>query len=311
MQYRCLIVDELHPNFKDLFSRAGITIDYHPEYNRSDIKADLKNYDGLIIRSKTFVDDDLLEGSNLLFIGRAGAGVDNLDQAALEKRGVAIINAPEGNRDAVGEHTIGMMLSILHNLQQGHMQVINDIWDREGNRGVELGDLTVGIIGYGNSGSKVGKKLQGFGCRIMAYDKYLTSYEHQSELESIFRQADLITLHIPLTDETMHMVNAAFLSRFSKPIYFLNMSRGEIAPLAELRKAIESGKILKAALDVLECEKLAAMDDQQRIDFEWLKKSGKVFFTPHVAGWTYQSYARINEVLVDKIVAFLENHSND
>jgi len=193
----------------------------------------------------------------------------------------------------------------LHNIQQGHDQVNNTIWDREGNRGQELGNKTVGIIGYGHMGSLVAKKLTSFGCNVLAYDKYhpifTTNYAQSVSLEQIKNETDILSLHIPLTTETFAMANEDFFMGFKKSILFINTSRGESAPFASIKKAIQSGKIVKAALDVLENEKINSLSIQQQSDFDYLKQSKRVIFTPHVAGWTTESYIRINEVLVKKI----------
>ena len=309
MPGKCLIVDQLHENIHSLLTKIGLEYDYRPEITREEIKASLPAYEGLIIRSKTTVDEDLLAAANLKYVARAGAGVDNLDEDYLAAREIAILNAPEGNRDAVGEHTIGLILNLLHNLHQGNHEVKRQEWKREANRGRELSKLTVGIIGLGNSGTAVAEKLQGFGCRVLAYDKYVAQEKHPDllvEMAQLFAETDILTLHIPLTRETRELVSKEFIQKFAKPIYLINVSRGEIAPLQEIRRAVEEGKILKAALDVMECENFSKMNDRQKDDFQWLANSGKVIFTPHVAGWSFESYARINEVLVEKIGHFLD-----
>jgi len=312
MPVKILIVDKLHDSICPLLDGIGIKYDYLPEITRDKIRAEIANYDGLIIRSNTRVDEDLLGNTSLKFVARAGAGIDILDQPFLKKAGIKIINSPEGNRDAVGEHTIGLILNILHNINNGHHQVVENVWDRDGNRGAELASLTVGIIGYGNTGSSLSKKLSGFGCKVIAYDKYLNGLAdnnaNQVDLTTIFAQTDILSLHIPLTSETESMANFDFFSKFIKPLIFINTSRGEIAPLADIRLSIEHKYLLNAGLDVLECEKLDKMSDQQQADFNWLKESGKVIFTPHVAGLTKESYLRINEVLVEKIGAFLDHN---
>jgi D-3-phosphoglycerate dehydrogenase / 2-oxoglutarate reductase len=309
MPIRCLIVDHMHENIGPLLKAIDVEYDYLPNITREEIKKVISSYDGLIIRSKTRVDEDLLTDSTLKFVGRPGSGIDNLDQDLLDRRGIKIFNAPEGNRDAVAEHTIGLMLNLLHNLTQGHNQIVTEKWDREGNRGFELGSLTVGIYGYGNTGSSLAKKLTGFGCQVIAYDKYLDSVDENAELvdlDTFFKETQILSLHIPLTDETNRMANVDFFRRFSQQLIFLNTSRGEIAPLADLADAIKAELIRMAALDVLECEKLDKMNEQQYTAFNWLKSSGKVIFTPHVAGWTAESHQRLNVVLVEKIAAFLD-----
>jgi D-3-phosphoglycerate dehydrogenase len=310
MSFRCLIVDVLHDNIGPLLDSINVDYDYQPDISRLEIKKVLANYDGLIIRSKTTVDDDLISNSRLKFVARAGAGIDNLDQKALTKHGIEIINAPQGNRDAVGEHTIGLLLNLLHNLTRGHNQITAGKWDREGNRGDELGSLTVGIYGYGNTGSTFAKKITGFGCKVIAYDKYLDKLPDNNakmvDLKALYKEAQVLSMHIPLTDETRHLANAEFFNRFSQELIFLNTSRGEIAPLHDILLSIESNKIRMAGLDVLECEKLDEMNEEQEMAFQALKNSGKVLFTPHIAGWTQESYQRINAVLVEKIGAFLD-----
>jgi D-3-phosphoglycerate dehydrogenase / 2-oxoglutarate reductase len=310
MSVRCLIVDVLHESIGPLLKAINIDYDYRPDITREEIKEIIANYDGLIIRSKTRVDEDLLKDCKLKFVGRPGAGIDNIDQILLAKKGIEILNAPKGNRDSVGEHTIGLLLNLLHNLTQAHQQVISGTWDREGNRGSELGSLTVGIYGYGNTGSALAEKLSGFGCRVIAYDKYLDNSDNNFaelvNLDTFFNETQVLSLHLPLTDETYHLANSDFFNKFTRQLIFLNTSRGEIAPLKDIKKAIATNKIKLAGLDVLECEKLDKMNVHQTEVFNWLKESGKVIFTPHVAGWTDESYKRLNVVLVEKIVAFLD-----
>ncbi|HHL51910.1 MAG TPA: phosphoglycerate dehydrogenase [Flammeovirgaceae bacterium] len=314
MPLRVLIADTLHPGFARLFAEAGIVYDYCPEITREELRTALPGFDGLVIRSKTRVDADLLANANIRFVARAGAGIDNLDEAWLTSRGIRILNAPEGNRDAVGEHTTGMILSLLHNLHRSHQEVTNGIWQREANRGYELGSMTVGIVGLGNTGSALAHKLQGFGCRIIAYDKYLTKSPLPAvplvPMQELFEQADILSLHIPLTDETRAMANYDYFKRFRQLRMFVNTSRGEIAPLADLARALTDGLFEMAALDVLEDEKLTTLTPAQQEAFDTLKASGRVLFTPHIAGWTHESYVRINEVLVKKIAA-LENQLPD
>ncbi len=310
MPLRILIADELHPGFARLFSEAGLAYDYRPDITRDELRAALADFDGLVIRSKTRVDADLLGNANIRFVARAGAGIDNLDEAWLTSRGIRILNAPEGNRDAVGEHTTGMILSLLHNLHRGHEQVINNIWQREANRGYELGSMTVGIVGLGNTGSALARKLQGFGCRIVAYDKYLTKSPLPAvplvPMEELYDRAHILSLHIPLTDETRAMANYDYFKRFRQLRVFVNTSRGEIAPLADLARALTEGLFEMAALDVLENEKLSTLTPAQQKAFDTLKASGRVMFTPHVAGWTHESYERINKVLAWKMAALIK-----
>ena len=300
----------LHDSIGPMLKAINIEYDYRPDITREEIKAVLADYDGLIIRSKTRVDEDLIKNCKLKFVGRPGSGIDNLDQELLAKKGIAILNAAKGNRDAVAEHVTGLLLNLLHNLTQGHNQVVSGTWDREGNRGSELGSLTVGIYGYGNTGSALANRLAGFGCRVIAYDKYLTETSNNNaelvDLDTFYNETQVLSLHLPLTDETYHLANIDFFNRYTNQLIFLNTSRGEIAPLSDLMLAFKTNKIRLAGLDVLECEKLDKMNESQSKAFKWLKESGKVIFTPHVAGWTAESYQRLNAVLVEKIEAFLD-----
>ena len=300
----------LHDSIGPMLKAINIEYDYRPDITREEIKAVLADYDGLIIRSKTRVDEDLIKNCKLKFVGRPGSGIDNLDQELLASKGIAILNAAKGNRDAVAEHVTGLLLNLLHNLTQGHNQVVSGTWDREGNRGSELGSLTVGIYGYGNTGAAFAKRLAGFGCRVIAYDKYLTEADDNNaelvDLDTFYNETQVLSLHLPLTDETYHLANIDFFNRYTNQLIFLNTSRGEIAPLSDLMLAFNTNKVRLAGLDVLECEKLDKMNESQSKAFKWLKESDKVIFTPHVAGWTAESYQRLNAVLVEKIEAFLD-----
>jgi D-3-phosphoglycerate dehydrogenase len=205
----------------------------------------------------------------------------------------------------VGEHTVGMLLALMHKLNQADVQVRKGIWDREGNRGVEISNKTIGIIGFGHTGKSVARKLSGFGCNMLVYDKYLenygTSYAQQSDMEQIFELCDVITFHIPLTDETKWMVDEGYLNRFKKSIYLLNLSRGKVVKTADLVTCMESGKVLGAALDVLENEKIGKLSEEDKYWFEYLIHSKRTLLAPHVGGWSKESYQKISEVLLLKI----------
>ncbi|WP_338870739.1 2-hydroxyacid dehydrogenase [Spirosoma sp. SC4-14] len=306
-QRSILIADEMHPSLFAMLDEAGFAYEYQPKITRQGLLEQLAPFDGLIIRSKTTVDEELLNrGPSLKFIGRAGAGLDLIDLVATERRGIRVFHAGTGNRDAVAEQVVGMLLCLLANILKADHEVRQGIWDREGNRGYELGSLTVGLIGYGNNGSATARRLSGFGCRVLAYDKYLTDYGDQfakeASLEQIIAEADVLSLHIPLTDETRRMINDEFIGRFAKPFYLINVARGEITSLSALVRGLESGNIRGACLDVLENEKLNKLTPDQQAAFDYLRQSNRVVLTPHVAGWTHESYVRINEVLVDQLV---------
>lgn len=301
-----LIADEMHPSLFTMFDTAGFTYDYKPAITRAELLTSLAPYTGLIIRSKTRVDEELLnQAPALRFIGRAGAGLDLIDLDAANRRAIAVFHAGEGNRDAVAEHAVGMLLALLANILKADREVRQGTWDREGNRGYELGSLTVGLVGYGNNGRATAQRLSGFGCRVLAYDKLLINYgdslAQQATMAEIMAEADVLSLHIPLTDDTRMLVNDAFIDGFAKPFYLINIARGEIVSLEAVVRGLQQGKIRGACLDVLENEKITKLTPDQQVAFDYLRQSGRVVLTPHVAGWTHESYVRINEVLVRQI----------
>lgn len=306
MPKKCLIVDEMHESIQDLLSQIGMASVYAPNASREEILDQIGDFEGLLIRSKTTVDKELIDRArHLEFIGRAGAGLDKIDVDYVESKGIEILNAPEGNRDALAEHAVGMLLSLLNNINSADAEVRNWIWDREGNRGVELSDKTVGIIGYGYMGQAFVQRLRAFDCRVLVYDKYRkgfgTKNVEEVSLEKMFTKADILSLHVPLTEETRGWVNADFFNQFRKDIFLLNTARGEIVPTKDLLQLLDSGKILGAALDVLEKEKFDQLTVDQKTMFENLFTRKNVVLSPHVAGWTFASFKRINEVLVGKI----------
>jgi D-3-phosphoglycerate dehydrogenase / 2-oxoglutarate reductase len=309
---KILIIDQMHPTIIPFLEGIGVKPDYRPDIKRDQVLDIVGDYTGIIVRSKMVLDREFFDkASNLKIIARAGAGLDQVDLETMRSRHIEIVNAPEGNRDALGEHAIGMLLCLFNKINLGDAQVRQGIWDREGNRGVELKNKTVGIIGYGFMGQAFVKRLASFDCNILVYDKYKRffgdNFIKEVELERIFEEADVLSMHIPLNSETKHMINEDFLYKFKKQIYFLNSARGELAKLTTIQRAVESGKILGAVLDVLENEKLNKLTPEQTNAFNYLKASDKVLFTPHVGGWTNESYVRINEVLTSKIKDFINS----
>lgn len=307
---KILIADSMHPSLFTMFEEQGWAYSYHPEYKREDIINELPAYDGLIIRSKTTVNREVLNAAtNLKFIGRAGAGLDLIDLEAAAEFNIEVFHAGEGNRDAVAEHALGMLLALFNNILRADRQVRTSVWDREGNRGVELMNKTVGLIGYGNNGGATARRLSGFGCKVLAYDKYRDNYGDQfaqeSSVEQIMEEADILSLHIPLTDETKFLVDDAFVAGFKKPFYLMNLSRGETARLSSIASGLQSGKIKGACLDVLENEKLAKLSAEQQQAFDYISAQDNVVLTPHIGGWTHESYNRINEVLVRQIKSWI------
>lgn len=302
---RILIADEMHPSLFGMLDAAGFAHDYQPAIRRPQLLETIGSFEGLIIRSKTAVDAELLQkATHLQFIGRAGAGLDLIDEETCRRLGIRVFAANEGNRDAVAEHVLGMLLSLLNHLHTADREVRQRQWRREANRGTELGGKTVGLLGYGNNGRAFAQRLAGFGVRVLAYDKFRPvdgPFAEPATLNDMFREADVLSLHVPLTDETHRWVDAAFIGNVVKPFYLLNAARGEIAVLADVLAGLQTGKILGAALDVLENEKLNQLTPEQEAIFDALAALPNVMFSPHVAGWTHESYVRINEVLVEKI----------
>lgn len=301
---KILIADKLHPIFKEKAEKLGYKIDDRPGISREETLAVIHKYTGIAIRTKFNIDKALIDaGHNLKFIARAGAGMDNIDTSYTNEKGIVCINAPEGNRTAVAEHTIGMLLSLMNNLRKADIEVRNGIWDREGNRGYELKGKTVGIIGYGFMGKSLAKRLKSFEVDVIAFDKYKSGYSdefaREVSMEQIVKHSDILSLHIPLKKETNQLVNDEYLFHFKKPIFFLNTSRGEIVNTQAVLNAIKQGKILGAGLDVLQIEKFPEMEAQSW--YNELKNEGRVILSPHVAGWTIESYRKISEVLAEKL----------
>lgn len=301
---KILIIDDLHPAFAEKAKALGFEVDDKLQITRTETLAVIKDYVGIAVRTKFRIDQEIFDAApNLKFVARAGAGLDNIDVAIANERNIQLINAPEGNRDAVGEHAIGLLLALMNNFRNADAEIRNGIWDREGNRGYELKGKTVGIIGYGFMGQQMARKLAGFEVNVIAYDKYKTGfgseYAREVSMEEIVKHSDVLSLHIPLTKETKQMVDDEYFFHFKKPIFFINTARGEIVNTSALLKNIKSGKILGAGLDVLEAEKFPILGEQPW--FEDLKASGKVMLTPHVGGWTFESYRKISEVLAEKL----------
>lgn len=304
----CLVIDSMHETLFEMMSQIGWDVDYKPEIKREEVRSIHRNYDGLIVRSKTTIDRDLLgESPTVKFIGRAGAGIDNLELDYLTAHGIHVVHASEGNRDAVGEFAVGALLSLLRNIPRADNEVREKIWDREGNRGEEIMDKTIGIIGYGNMGQAFARRLSGFGCNVLAYDKYKISYSDEyaqaANLGVICSEADIVSLHVPLTSETRNMVNSAFIDRFRKDFILINTARGEVVSLTDLAEALRINKVRGAVLDVLENEKLHQLTPSQTYAFNSLKERSNVILSPHIAGWTFESHIKINVVLVSKIKA--------
>ncbi|MCU0441230.1 MAG: phosphoglycerate dehydrogenase [Bacteroidia bacterium] len=301
-----LIIDEVHPLLLEGLQAKGVLVDYKPNCSREELIESIGVYEGLVVRTKTTIDENvLLHAEKLKWIGRAGAGLDNIDLGYCERNDIYCFNAGEANADAVGEHTLAMLLSIATKLQKADKEVRQGIWNRKENTGWELKGKTIGIIGYGNTGMAVAKKLSGFETTVLAYDKYKTNYAdayaQESTMNDLQARCDIVSLHVPLTSETSRLVTREWINGFQKPIVLLNLARGGIVDLADLCASLKSGKVVGAGLDVLENENLQLLTLNQQSIFNTLIALPQVVLSPHVGGWTEESYQKISEVLLQKI----------
>ncbi|OYU95837.1 MAG: phosphoglycerate dehydrogenase [Bacteroidetes bacterium B1(2017)] len=304
-----IIVDDVHELLIEGLSEVGHNVLYLPNATRQDILAHLPGMHVLVIRTKTQVDKEVLRiGSDLKIVARAGAGLDNIDLEEAEAKGIYCINAGEANSDAVGEHALGLLLMLFNNLGRAHNEVKEGIWLREENRGIELAGKTVAIIGYGNTGSAFARKLSGMGVKILAYDKYVSGFGNEmvkeSTWEEIYTQADVLSFHVPLTTETTYYLDEARIEKFKKKFWLLNLSRGKVVKTKSVIEAIKNEKIAGCALDVLENENLKNLNMDEKEDFMFMARHKKVILTPHIGGWTKESYHKISSVLLDKLLTF-------
>jgi len=310
---KVLFIDTTHPMLRDDLINMGFECVSFPGMEKEKLLNIVPECTGMIIRSKFIIDKEILNRANQLkFIGRLGSGMENIDVDYAESKGIICLNSPEGSRDAVGEHTLALLLCLFNKINMADAEVRQGKWFREANRGLEIKGKTIGIIGYGNMGSAFAEKLQGFGARVIAYDKYKFGFGNdfieEVNPDQIFDTVDILSLHVPLTDETQYMVNEAYLSRFRNNIYLINTSRGSVVQTADLVNNIKKGKVMGAALDVLEYEMpsfeyLNAADLPE--DFRYLTASEKVVLTPHIAGWTVESKYKLAKVLAEKIRGIL------
>lgn len=308
---KVLFIDCVHEVLEQRLKAHDFECVMAMDFSKDQCIAELEDTEGIVVRSRFPMDEEFLKHApNLKFIARSGAGMENIDLDYTEKNNIQCFNAPEGNRNAVGEHALGMLLALFNKLIKGDHEVRQGKWDREGNRGVELDGKTVAIIGYGNNGKAFAKKLGGFDVEVITYDKYLEDYGDEFaeavNWETIFDQADVISFHIPQTEETTFMVDDDFLAKFKKPIYVINLSRGKIVRTRSLVKAMEEERVLGACLDVLEYESSSfenAFYNNDTPDLEYLLKSDHVILSPHVGGWTKESYFKLSNVLANKILS--------
>jgi D-3-phosphoglycerate dehydrogenase len=304
---RCLVADDVHPVLLRELESAGLQVDYLPQLSREDFLNEIPHADILVIRSRFLIDNQVISlGSRLKIIARAGAGLDGIDVAFAESRGISVLHAAEGNSDAVAEHVLGMILGLLARIPEADRALRTGIWDREGFRGRELKGKTVGLIGYGNMGSAVASRLFAFGCRVIAYDKYRIDWpDTRTERvgpEELMHLADIISLHVPLTDETRGFINKKYLEGCKEGVILINTSRGSVLDITGLESLLDSGWLGALALDVFPEEPLFKKNIQYKNEISGLLLRQNFLASPHVAGWTSESYEKISKVLAGKIL---------
>ena len=311
---KILHLDSNHPLLWEQLEEAGFHNEADFTSSKTEIEAKIDRYNGIVIRSRFKIDAEFIDkATNLKFIARVGAGLENIDVAYAQSRNIYLIAAPEGNQNAVGEHALGMLLSLMNKLNRADKMVREGKWIREGNRGYELEGKTIGIIGYGTMGKSFAKKLRGFDVDVLCFDILANvgdANAKQVSLEEVQKKADVLSLHVPWTPETDKMVSAPFINAFAKSFWFINTSRGKNVVTEDLVSALQSGKILGAALDVLEYEKVSFenlfIDKNSPKAFEYLIQAENVLLTPHIAGWTFESHQKLAQVIVNKIKKIYE-----
>jgi D-3-phosphoglycerate dehydrogenase len=309
-------IDTVHAVLHERLTRSGFDCIDITNDRIEQIPEKIFDAFGLVIRSKISLTKELLTRcENLKFIARSGSGLENIDVEFCNKKSIKCYNSPEGNRNAVAEHGLGMLLSLLNRIHISDLQIRNGIWQRESNRGEELDGKTVGIIGYGNNGAAFAKKLRGFDVKVLAYDKYKSGFGdhfvHECTLNAIMEKADIISFHVPLNKETKHILNEEFINKMAKPFILINMSRGRVVHTQSLVEGLKSHKVKGACLDVLEYEKKSFetfFEQNLPEEFSYLTSCERVVMTPHIAGWTTESYFKLSNILADKILADYSVH---
>ena len=302
---KVLHLDENHEILENGLAKIGFKNVFDFKSNKKEITKKIEKFDGLVIRSRIPIDEDLIDhAKNLKFIARVGSGTENIDIEYAKKRGITILSAGEGNANAVGEHTLSLILSLFNNIVKANNEINNNVWQREGNRGIELENKTVGIIGYGKTGKNFAKKLAGFNVKVLCNDiieNISDDYAEQVSIDEIQSKCDIISLHTDLNKLSKHLVNTQFIDNCKKPFYLINTSRGQCVKTSDLILGIKTGKILGACLDVIENESSSFENFKQDSYLDFLKKSEKVILTPHVAGWTFESKSKLSQIILKKI----------
>jgi len=304
---KILFVDKVHTFLSERLTKHGHKCVNAFLQSKEEIEKNINSYDGLIIRSRFKIDDSFLKKAvNLKFIARAGSGLENIDVKYAKSKNIYCINAPEGNKQAVAEHTIGLILSLFNNIIKSSEEIQNNIWLREENRGIELQGKTVGIIGFGNTGSALASLLSSFNLKILAYDKFLNKHKFRSSIKQIYEDADIISLHIPYNEENKYFINAKFITNFKKSIYLINTSRGLCVNTNDVVSGMKNGKIKGVCMDVLEyetsCFKNLKLEKIAAKNLQYLNNSQNAILTPHIAGLTKEGELKISQVLLKKIL---------